>query len=95
MTKDQYNQEISQDDTIVGFSAPWCGSCKALEPILKSITEVKTLKINIEDAMGVAESLQIRSLPTIAYYVNGELKIKESGVKSKDYILNKLKELKP
>jgi len=48
------------------FSAPWCMPCKALAPILERVAQTQTVeKINIDEQFELAQSFNIRSIPTI------------------------------
>jgi thioredoxin 1 len=48
------------------FSAPWCMPCKALAPVLEKVAQTQTVeKINIDEQFELAQSFNIRSIPTI------------------------------
>jgi thioredoxin 1 len=73
--------------TLVDFYADWCGPCKAMAPVLeelKAIVGVKAriIKVNTERNQQLAASLQIRSIPTLMLYKNGELLWRHSGTAS-------------
>jgi putative thioredoxin len=62
---------------IVDFWAPWCGPCKTLIPMLEDAVRaakgaVKMVKINVDEAQGIAGQLQIQSVPTVYAFYKGQ-----------------------
>lgn len=62
---------------IVDFWAPWCGPCKTLGPQLEAAVTaakgaVKMVKINVDEAQGIAGQLQIQSIPTVYAFWKGQ-----------------------
>lgn len=48
------------------FSAPWCGPCKMLGPVMNRVAEKHEVeKIIVDDQPDVAREYQIRSIPTV------------------------------
>lgn len=94
--------ENSKGVTLVDFWAPWCGPCLMLAPIieevaaeLKSDENVKVAKIIVDDNPKIAEKYQITSIPTLGFFVDGQLVDKTLGVQTKEAILAKVKSVKP
>ena len=78
---------------VVTFFATWCGPCQALLPILKDVKDevedaVKVVKIDIDKNNPLAMKYQVRSVPTMILFVDGEPKWRQSGVLQKKDILN-------
>lgn len=62
---------------MVDFYADWCGPCKQMPPILKDVkTELKDnvriIKVNVDKNPVIASKYQIRSIPTVIIFKNGE-----------------------
>ncbi len=73
--------------TLVDFHAVWCSPCKMQEPILKAVhnkfgDQVSFLKVDIDKNPLAASSYQIRGVPTLILFKNGEMIWRHSGVVS-------------
>lgn len=70
---------------LVDFSAEWCGPCKSLAPILANVgkrmgTKVRILKIDVDKNQGIAAKMNVRGVPTMVLYHNGDQVWRQSGV---------------
>lgn len=96
-TKDNYTADVIENDKLVilYFSAPWCGPCKALGPILEQIDAEKSdvlevVKVNIDEEEELAEAFQVTSIPVMKIMVGGEAKKTIIGAKPKPAIEHEL-----
>ena len=88
-----FNTIINSDKpTLVDFFATWCGPCKTMEPIVEETKNVlgekaKVLKVNVDNNRVVSMKYNIRSIPTLVIFKNGEIVWRKPGVtSSKDLV---------
>ena len=71
------------------FSAPWCGPCKQLGPIMDEIaTQVFVQKVNVDDNPMLAQQYNIRNVPTVVLTEDGSEIGRKVGVNPKQAYLN-------
>ncbi len=78
---------------IVDFWAEWCGPCKMIAPILEEISKelddkLLVAKVNLDENQDLAAKFSIRSIPTILFFKDGDLKDTKIGLSSKTDLLD-------
>lgn len=68
----------SNTPVLVDFYADWCQPCKHMAPILKEIKSelketVRIIKVDVDRNPMIATQFQIRSIPTVMVFKNGEV----------------------
>lgn len=96
---DSSNFEAAVSDgsapVLVDFWAPWCGPCKAIAPILEELAEelgdsVKICKVNVDNNSDIAGKYEIRAIPTILIFKNGQVADTVVGLSSKEDLKAKI-----
>ena len=75
---------------ILYFSAPWCGPCRTLSPIMDQLQAegINIEKINVDNRSDLSQMYSVRNVPTLIL-TDGLNEIKRlTGVNSKDTIKN-------
>ena len=86
------NLIANEKPVLVDFFATWCGPCQMLTPILKQVKDnlgerITIIKIDVDKNQELASKLQVRGVPTMMLYQNGEQLWRQSGVLSKEEII--------
>ncbi len=81
LTEDNFQSEVidSELPVLVDFWAEWCGPCKMISPILDQLsTDIEgkaTIgKVNVDEARDLAVKYNVKSIPLLLFFKNGEVK---------------------
>ena len=95
--KGKFSELISGDTPVlVDFHAEWCGPCKMMAPILKEVKAelgegIKVIKVDVDRNPALASNFQVRGVPTLILFRQGQQKWRQSGVVPKHQLLEILR----
>lgn len=79
---------------LIDFYADWCGPCKMLAPIIEEIknevSDIKVVKINVDENQEIAAKFGVRSIPTLVFVKDGKIAKQSVGFRPKKDILQML-----
>lgn len=88
VNKEEFLETIKEGSTVVDFFADWCGPCKMLGPVLEELagenTDVKFVKVNVDEESEIAAQYGIMSIPAVYFFKDGEAVANSIGFKPKD-----------
>ena len=75
------------DVVLVDFYADWCGPCKMVEPVVEALHKDGTAvvaKVDIDRHQALAQAENVRGVPTMLLYVDGQPVERVVGAKDKN-----------
>jgi thioredoxin 1 len=81
---------------VVDFWAEWCMPCKMIEPIVLELEKdylgkIKIARLNVDENQNLAVEYGIMSIPTLGFFVNGQMVDEIIGAVPKRVIEEKIK----
>ena len=90
VTDQTFEPEVLKSDlpVLVDYWAEWCGPCKAIAPILDEIAKeyggkLKIAKLDVDANVEVPKKYNIRGIPTLMLFKNGNVEEQIVGARSK------------
>ncbi len=86
----EFESQVLKSDlpVLVDFWAPWCGPCKAMNPILEEMAKeyegkVKIVKMNVDENIDTPQKYNVMSIPTFLFVKDGKPVGSVIGARSK------------
>ncbi|MDY0133315.1 MAG: thioredoxin [Desulforegulaceae bacterium] len=95
-----FEAEVIKSDkpVLVDFWAPWCGPCRAIAPAVEELAntygdKIKFCKCNVDENPISPGKYEIKAIPTLIFFKDGEIHSKQTGLASKEQLEEKIKSL--
>ena len=93
VTDANFEAEVLNSDipVLVDYWAEWCGPCKMIAPVLEEIADdyagkIKICKLNIDENEETPPKFNIRGIPTLMLFKNGNVDATKVGALSKSQL---------
>lgn len=93
VNKNNLGQEVLNSDkpVLMDFWAPWCGPCRMVVPLVEEIakerSDIKVVKINVDEEQELAMQFGVMSIPTLVVMKDGKIVNQVTGARPKAQIL--------
>ena len=98
VTAETFDQEVKKSSipVLVDFWATWCGPCRAVKPVLESLSteangQYKVVGVDVDECQDLATEYSVFSIPSILIFKNGVVTERFVGVQPKDKLLEAVK----
>jgi thioredoxin 1 len=100
VTDSTFEDEVlkSEQPVLVDFWAEWCAPCRMMAPVVKEIADdfenrVRVCKLDVDSNPNTAARFNIRSIPSLLFFQNGQVADQVVGAVPKARIVEKLEQL--
>ena len=93
LEKNNLDDLLNDDITLVDFYATWCGPCKMMDSTMEELKDkYNIIKVDTDKFKELTFKYRIMSIPTILVFKNKELVNEIVGFQSKEELESKIKE---
>ncbi len=100
LTDANFQSEVLDSNlpVLVDFWAEWCGPCRAIAPIISELAteysgKAKIGKVDVDNNPETAMKYNVRSIPTLLFFVDGQVRDQMIGAANKREYQKKLDSL--
>jgi thioredoxin 1 len=100
LDESNFEREVTRSEkpVLVDFWAEWCGPCKLIAPLLDEIARekadaIKVGKVNVDENQSLSSKYNIRAIPSLLFFKNGQLRDQVTGMASKKDLLSRIEAL--
>ncbi len=96
LSEENFDSTVAEGVTLVDFWATWCGPCKMLSPVLDQVAaeigdEATIAKVDIDECRELAIKLQVRNVPAVYIFKDGEIVNQFVGARDKQFIIDAIR----
>ncbi len=93
VTDDSFEADVLKSETpvLVDYWAEWCGPCKMIAPLIDEISQdyadkIRVAKLNIDENPVTPQKHNIRGIPTLMIFKDGDVAATKVGALSKSQL---------
>ena len=101
VTTDYFEKKVLESDVpvLVVFTAPWCGPCRILDPVIESLMpemsgHARVFKVDTDETPEISTKYQVTRLPTIIFFNDGLESHRSSSIYPRDAYVSYLEGLR-
>ncbi|MCY4142967.1 MAG: thioredoxin domain-containing protein [Gammaproteobacteria bacterium] len=101
VTTGYFEKKVLESDVpvLVVFTAPWCGPCRILDPVIESLMpemsgHARVFKVDTDETPEISTKYQVTRLPTIIFFKDGLESHRSSSIHPRDAYVSYLEGLR-